>query len=373
MRPPITPWQIWASLVVLSMAVGCETPPQTPDAPAPARLDGGPVADSAPADLGPTDSGVMDSALADTGADAAPRDAASPRADEGVAVNDAEPAVDLGPMRPNGPISGSYINEVWFETSEDGGADIDGDGDPDNRLGVLLESIRLVAPDLDANVKLRAAISEGTLRIGARWNGLDADQLLDGDNFEVGVIDFEPPPGYTPRARSVHPDGTPRSLLTEAYIEGGILHARAREMQLIFTVWEIPVVLDVAHVSLTGMVLPFIDGVGVRDGRITGGVTIESIGAFLNDFMAEPECDCLALDGPFIDLSRGVADACHPDLDHTRCGPEDQASCSVLAERCPIIVPMFTNGADVDSDGDGQTDALGVDLRLNALGATLDE
>ena len=95
MRPPITPWQIWASLVVLSMAVGCETPPQTPDAPAPARLDGGPVADSAPADLGPTDSGVMDSALADTGADAAPRDAASPRADEGVAVNDAEPAVDL--------------------------------------------------------------------------------------------------------------------------------------------------------------------------------------------------------------------------------------------------------------------------------------
>ncbi len=370
MRTPMSLGQMWPVLVVLWAMAGCETPPQAPDAPAP-RLDGAPAADGAPADGGPTDVAIMDAAVSDIGPDAAPRDAAPITTDEG--VDDAETPADLGPTRPDGPISGSYINEVWFETSEEGGADIDGDGDPDNRLGVLLESIRLVAPDLDANVKLRTAISEGTLRVGARWNGLDADQLLDGDNFEVGVIDFEAPPGYTPEARSIHPDGTPRGLLTEAYIEGGILHARAREMRLVFTVWEIPVVLDVAHVSLTGMVLPFIDGVGIRDGRITGGVTIESIGGFLNDFMAEPECDCLALDGPFIDLSRGVADACHPDLDHTRCGPDDQPSCVVLAERCPIIVPMFTNGADVDSDGDGEADALGVDLRLNALGVTLEE
>jgi len=317
------------------------------------------------------DVGTMDASLLDAGSDSTTGDADPMRPDQSL---DAEPAPpDMGPTRPDGPISGSYLNEVSFETSEDNGADIDGDGDVDNRLGVLLETVRLFAPDLDANRKLRAAISEGTLRVGARWNGLDADQLIDGNQFEVGMIDFEPAPGYAPQARSVHPDGTPRSLFSEAYIEGGILHASARELQLFFTIWDIPVVLDVAHVKLTGMVLPFIDGIGVRDGRITGGVTIESIGRFLNDFMAEPECACLGLDGPFIDLSRGIEEACHPDLDHTRCGPDDQASCAVLAERCTIIVPMFTSGADVDSDGDGETDALGVDLRLGALGVTLDE
>lgn len=339
---------------------GFTTPPSDAGQPDTTTPDDGPL-DAAGPDAGlPVDATLSE--------DATRNDQGPSPMDQGV---DAE-APDLGPARPDGPIRGSYLNEIRLETAEGTGADIDGDGDIDNRLGVLLETVRIFAPELDANVKLRAAISDGTLRIGARWNGLDEAQLLDGDRFEVGMIDFEPGEGYTPQSRSVHPDGTPRALFTDVSIEGGILRAGAREMQLIFTVWGIPVTLDVAHVQLTGMVLPFIDGIGVRDGRITGGVTIDSIGRFLNDFMAEPECDCLELDGPFIDLSRGVADACHPDLDHTRCGPEDQTSCAVLAERCEVVVPMFTNGADVDSDGDGEMDALGVDLRMNALGVALD-
>ena len=368
MSPSRAPWPAWAAAALL-LAGGCTEPPPAPPPQQTAADRGTP----APMDVGSDSTGPGDGSMDVLAADGGPS-ADADLMDRGLTDAAPEPddaaRPDQGPSRPNGPISGAYINELRFETAEEAGADIDGDGDGDNRLGVLLESVRLLLPELDANVKLRAAIGEGALRVGLHWNGLDAEQLLDGDAFEVGIIDFEAGPGYVPTRRSMEADGSPRARFVEAAIEGGILRARARQMRLVFTIWDIPVAFDVAHASLSGMVVPFIDGVGLRDGRLTGGVTIESIARFLNDFVAAPGCACLGLEGPLIVLDRGVADACSVPIDASGCG-DDQTSCRFFAERCRIIVPMFTGNADVDSDGDGQNDALGVDLIIQALGVAL--
>ena len=153
----------WVVMVFFVAGAGCDEPPAKPQVgqnpiDSGVMLDGN-RSDGALPDVSPSDSGPADAAPPDVQVDAGPVDSAIPDARGG---RDAAPlAPDQGPTRPDGPISGSYINEMRFETSEDGGEDIDGDGDTDNRLGVLLESVRIFAPDLDANIKLRTAIGDG--------------------------------------------------------------------------------------------------------------------------------------------------------------------------------------------------------------------
>lgn len=265
----------------------------------------------------------------------------------------------------------SIIDRLTLLEDAEGGRDLTGDGEPDNALGALVDTLGGVVEDLNVNGALATAIEAGELNIGFGWPSYDSDgDRLAGPaeaNFFV-LTDPDDDPftrdAWTvPLSNFIDGTGEPRVRFVGEVDEADFASLRTDTFTLRLPFFGIDVNVELLDAGLDGEVVPSDDGV-VMDGVITGAAPVDAMWDAFNGVIAS--CDCVT-GGPLI-VGTGPSATCGT-LDTSACGGGDAETCTALPEFCTFARAVIVGALDVDTDGDDEPDAFSAALQFEANAA----
>lgn len=286
---------------------------------------------------------------------------------------------DWGPM--------SLVDELAIaDTDEECCFDFDGDDQNENAVAELLGLAGEGAGEV--NDTIAENIDEGELNLILEHDGLE-DPAEDDEyatNFYLGVyeddalmIDPTSLDGYDEEEET----GTyPVARMPEAELSDGQLTAGPGTINLSLELFEgTPLDLSIQQAELEAEVdednSSAEDGVALTDGKLGGVVGVIDVYDEINTFAEN--CDCLEIedDEDLItydedDLSQATTECNLPD-DGNTCSEEDdaEAPCYTLGDFCSELT-FLPQVADIDTDDDGDEDALSIGATFGAEGTTVE-
>ncbi|MBH24525.1 MAG: hypothetical protein CMH57_08745 [Myxococcales bacterium] len=276
----------------------------------------------------------------------------------------------------------TFFYRVNIELNEAAGFDLDGDGAPDNALGVLMDTI----DDLfmgNVNAELNNQVQIGELALGATWPTLDFESPLDGatgvqmDVF--ALVDVDDNPGtrdryLTTRDSFIEGHQTPRSRFRDGTIEGAQIEiGPADNFFVTLPIQGVSLRVAVEDAIMRGTISR--DSLGVRlfNARIGGVLTLANFVDSVNEYLQSDACSCLGLEGPMIDLRVDTgSQACIGDYSTDSCAGAQQGLCTAIAVQCSLFMSLIEASLDLDVDGDGELDAMSAMLRLDGQGTDIE-
>ncbi|MGM0574371.1 MAG: hypothetical protein ACQEXJ_01375 [Myxococcota bacterium] len=290
-------------------------------------------------------------------------------------------------VEPQGPptefaAESAFVSSLSFPAEgEECCFDFDDDGEVDNGIGGLLDSLApLVGEDLDVNGLLAEQIEEGTIAIlfeGAGYaddpmdffmNGYFGTALTDWTANSAGEGEFEVDPA------SFDASGAPL-ISFPAQDDGGVLTTEESVFALSIPISDFGFTLNLTiqnaiiegDVSVAGN-----GGLEVSNGKLGGLVPMSQLAAALND--VADGCTCLNIDGPAFELAAedklgctAAAKAATPE-----CEAADGDICTGIGDNLGIACTAIgVLKPDIDTDDTGKADHFSVGLQFEAVAATL--
>ncbi len=256
----------------------------------------------------------------------------------------------------------------------------------DNSLGDLLRIAAAFVGDLNASITEQ--LEDGTLTLLLETVGVDdavndSDLTINGFYGEDSDTDFADNLGGMETFKvnkSSFIAGTASPLITfpGATITDGVLEAGPTLFSLSIPILEgVTLQADINDTRVEGNVAVGPNGSGLTmDGTATSPVTGETLGAklggviketdlyaALNGFMASS--DCVDLGGDEFISPDGM---CSSNIDTSACPDGDTTA--TLAGFCSTLLAFIT--PDIDTDNDGEEDAISIGVWLKATSATID-
>ncbi len=277
-------------------------------------------------------------------------------------------------------VPGAYLSQITLVTDANIGADLNGDGQPDNALGALLNDLGGLLGDTDLNAQLAEAIADGSLALGTTWPSFKGTGPADSNDVDIHFFLLEDADGDPSTKDEFLADpasfipGTASPLITfdGASVSGGALDAGPSQFALSIPLGGVSLDVVVDRAGLTGDVSGDANGIDIAGGTLSGAVSLASIVDALNGYLQSDSCSCLGLNGPLIDLSAGIGpQACSGMYDDSTCADEGQDICSTIAGACVLAVPVIAGQTDIDLNGDGDPDAISVYLELEMSGTNI--
>jgi len=279
---------------------------------------------------------------------------------------------------------GSIVHSLVIELDETKGADLDGDGAPDNAMGGMFTNIATLTGSADVNVAMATAIDDGLLSIGMVWPGVaaaDPGALLESAGFSMYVVNLNDTDGNpaTKDAYTVDPssyqDGTniPKTLFPGATITNGTLAAGPSSFNLGFPYYDVHMQVLMGKASVTGTVTQDTTGIALTNGQLTGAVSSRSFVDWINMFVLSEWCTCATgLNNQLLDPEAGlVKEACNADADGSACTGDDQTLCGFFVNQCTLLMPIMGAFADIDTDADGVPDSFSALMHLQGQGTLI--
>ncbi len=268
----------------------------------------------------------------------------------------------------------SYINTISIETNSELGDDVDGDGDIDNALGSLLNSLSGLLGDTDINATLQESIDEGSLALGMTWPGVTdpaSDTTAALDFFQLQFATAGDASAFLADRDSFdRGSSTPLIRFQTASFTGGALEAGPSTFNISIPLSDtIQLALTAERARIKGDASLDALGIKLTDGTLSGAVPLVSVAEALNAYISSDNCSCVT-GGDLIDTSGGAGDLACNALDASNCSG-DQDICGTIVGACGIAIGIIGSELDIDLDGDGQNDALSVFIRMEAQGTVI--
>ena len=273
----------------------------------------------------------------------------------------------------------SHFSFIFLETDVNQGADIDGDGTPDNALGALLNDLGGLLGDADLNAQLAESIDEGSLALGATWPTFSGG-LADSNDVDIHMFALEDADGdpttkdafIADRDSFIEGTQSPLIQFLGASVSGGALEAGPANFQLTVPLGEIALAITITNAQIEADLTEDSLGIATSNMTMAGVVSLRSVVDALNAFLRSEQCSCLGLEGPLIDLSLGAGpQSCVGQFDDATCAEEGQDLCSTIASACLLVMPVLDGQTDIDLNNDGSPDALSVFIRLELTGTQI--
>jgi len=312
---------------------------------------------------------------------------------------------DLGlPSNPTDP-------EIGFDIKNEDGID--------NALGTLLNGLSSVQDfDIDVGAQIKNGLLSGELILLAEHEGLE--DLSSSDPFQTNFMFGEPADqsaqGFISKADSSCTIGEgetcdlegsrgenffagaesfemgvyPQAFVGNATIEDGKVTAGPGKVVLNITVPQIgPVNLELNGAKLEAEIadgsLSDDDGVKLTNGQIGGYLSARELYSLGNtafstcDCMGNPDRSfpvpedadteiCAGEEGP---NCQNVA-SCRDEIDASTCESSDSQLCSFAETACAAVPSLVNNALDLDTDCDGNNDAVSFGISFEATGANIE-
>lgn len=291
-------------------------------------------------------------------------------------------AGDCEPGTPDDYILGppaTFFYRIQVVTNGDFGEDVDGDGEPDNAFGPLVATLsQLLGGNINRDLTFQ--IETGLLALGAVWPTLE-DGIVDHDDLRLDIFalaDTDDNPAtldnFLIRRDSFLPGyQTPRSRFRGGALASGRMVAGSPRLFLEVPLGGIPLAITIEDAVMRGTLRTDPAGIALTSGTIGGVLPLQSLIDTVNDFLLSPECECVHLDRPLVDLRAGVGrETCVGEPRPNRCADEGLAVCATIATSCRLFLDLLFNEVDVDTDGDGENDAFSIYLSLSGRGTSID-
>jgi hypothetical protein len=273
----------------------------------------------------------------------------------------------------------TFFYRIQVVTDGERGEDVDGDGEPDNAFGPLIQTLsQLLGGSI--NRELTNQIASGELALGAKWptltEGVSDQEEMAFDIFTLQDTDENPAtqdsflvrrdsflPGYqTPRSRFRN------GSLVSGRLEAGPSPAFFMEVPL----GGIPLAFVIEDAVMRGTLSVDPGGIRVSNATIGGVLPLQSLMDTVNDFLLSEECACIHLDTPLVDLRAGVGrETCVGEPRPNRCVEEGRAECATISSSCRLFMDLMFNEVDIDTDDDGVNDAFSIYLSLSGRGTSI--
>lgn len=281
----------------------------------------------------------------------------------------------------------SYVAELKFGSEVPCCHDYTGDGVPDNKFGEVLAAVEPFIGNIDDYVA--GQIAERKLNMLLDIQGLDAPKASPLDDAEVDVLGYEsgfdalpfvdPATGLASmmmRLSTFLPEGhlIPRIRAAGRIEQGRITTQDGRLAFILLGFDDAPTELVVNRMGFEGAMSPGpngdgfnIDGVGGGLARLWGEVDRKTFLASLNaEFQYSCPCTVFSRDDGQVPIDI-ESDTCNTPESHP-C-EDNSGICQALSDAvlCPTFLALL--GADIDTDGDGENDALSLGIRFRATSA----
>lgn len=299
---------------------------------------------------------------------------------------DADDYTDFGP--------GSYLDHLAIADPEECCVDFTGgqefSDDPDAIDNILPEILEIAEDREDMNEQIAEMLDEGDLSIVLEHDGLE--EIEEGSEFDINFLFAEgvPEDGEVVVDPVSFEDGThPHAMVPNAEIvdEGGDLKVYAGPGNVVLSldlgvlvdgIEDVDLNLTISNAMLRADITDdssIDDGVGLENGELGGLVRLDDIAAALNEFGAT--CDCLDNPDEIIATPDGEDAYCALD-DDVRDDADDECTddediCGEIAGLCDAVVPLMSAFTDIDTTGDGNTDAFSAGIEFGAEGVTIVE
>lgn len=259
--------------------------------------------------------------------------------------------------------------------------DLNDDGEPNNALS-LLRSLENGA----VNTGIQDSIDSGSLVLLFEHEGLD-DPVNSGPytlNVWLGEAVEAPVTGpFVVDAASVDEGTFPQAFLPNAKIENGVLTAGPGVVDISLTLeglLDAPLDLRISQAQIKATVDPtsdLADGVAINEedealmgGKLGGAIRVDDLVEAMNSFVIG-SCDCLGLEGADYILYEDGALSCAPlTAEDNTCADDGNTTCAGLTQVCGML-PLLGSIVDVDTNGDGENDALSIGTTFNTEAATI--
>jgi hypothetical protein len=260
--------------------------------------------------------------------------------------------------------------------------DMTGDGEVDNALGKLLKGLGSVLGDTKVNEEITANIQTGDLVILMDFKGLDdmtadPEMTIDGfygtdtdddySNNLAGNGEF-----YVDLDSFLPGTATPLAQFGSGKVEAGKMSAGPATFMLAFPIGDIKLKAAVSGTKMEANVTLGPNGTGVSftKGKLGGYIKMDDLYGALNGYV-DSSCGCLNLDGSLIAFDEGKGKMVCAKTDASTCDKEDEDEgvCDQLGSFCGAAL-LFLK-PDIDSDDDGEKDAMTVGAWIDGTSATI--
>lgn len=243
---------------------------------------------------------------------------------------------------------------------------------------------------IDFQAALTAAIQDGSLVFLLDHRELDGADDADGfllswltgsfaagSNFadaSVGLGTFDVAP-----SSFVGNTGEPVRVMDPAEMTASMMSGGPISIDVIlpFGAASIPVPIDQMNASATATIAT--DSVTYTMGEMSGYIPEDEVFAGINSIASSPTCTCLGLNGAdlYNEDAMGRWSGTCQDVSN-KCLTSDEFPCRVIAgtsifdgQVCTVLPGILTNAADIDTNNDGDYDALSIGLTWEGVDATI--
>ena len=261
--------------------------------------------------------------------------------------------------------------------------DFTDDGEMDNALGKLLNGLGNILGETDVNAEITTNMQEGGLVILLEY--ADLDDVAEDDTVNLSVFYGEDADDdYTDNLAGtgsfvVDPESflagtkTPLASFPGGSLTGGTLSAGPSVFNLAFPIGNIKLEAMVSGTLIEAPVTLGPNGKGLAmDKAMLGGyIRMEDLYAALNAYVSG-SCECLGLgDEPLIGFDEDKGKMACGSTENSSCDSnnEDEETCAQLGSFCGAAL-LFLK-PDVDSDDDGEKDAMSVGAWVTGTSATI--
>lgn len=262
--------------------------------------------------------------------------------------------------------------------------DLNGDGEPDNKLS-LLETL------IGVNDSIRDSIESGSLVLIFEHAGLASLDSSDPYNLNVWLGKSYTPPapaeGLLIDPASIDQGTQPQASLPNAKIVNGKLTAGPGIVDLNISlpgILDDPIALRISAAQIEATVdasSSMDDGIVIKNasaalpgGKLGGAVRVDDLFSAVNTFASS--CTCLGLGGDdfvvYNPATPEVRAACDPRVNGAgnTCKTDGEDTCDSLTQLC-TFAGTISGLADVDTDGDKVNDAISIGTEFNTTGVKI--
>jgi hypothetical protein len=277
---------------------------------------------------------------------------------------------------PGSFLSGLEIEDPGPEGSQ--GFDLNGDKVADNALGAIFASLGPLL-GIDINAVIAESIETGDFRLGAAWPTLRGG-LANASDVPLHFLNLEDPDQnlatvhefLVDRSSFVPGTADPVYVFPGGRLMGSAFSTGPADFPLTLSLGDIVLNLNLRSVLIEGALATDASGIIVMNGRLGGVVTLQNLYEAFNAFLLSDTCDCLGISAPVITFDPLADEWVCAQVDGSGCAPDtDGETCGTIVEFCQFAVATFGNAADVDTDEDGDPDALSIYMTFSMVGTDL--
>lgn len=280
---------------------------------------------------------------------------------------------------------GSFFNEFTVEESGDCCKDFNGDGDPDSAVGDLASDIEGIM-GVDFNDEIDQQIQAGELVYlleYADWRDAMNDSGLDmwlyfGEDTDN---DFQPnlngDGDFYITPESLDDNGDPRSSFPQASVSNGEYSVTGGSAPLMLPAGTDLVEIEADEIDIdadvdSGADLEAGGRVELTNGELSAEVALDDIFEGLND--AGQQCSCISNDTHPVYTEESSGWTCNSTSSDANACDGAGEMCEYLSDptMCDIGGSTLEDSADLDTDGDGEDDALSLGVEFEAVGAKIE-